>query len=267
MDQEKLNDVNDKRQVFAYVRVSTNMQQSGLLSQMKAIKTFCEQNEISNYKLFQDEGISGAKSSRPALDAMMREIEENKCKMLICFSFSRVSRSCLHLLRTLEVLDKNKVRFVSTSEKIDTESSIGKCLIAIIGSLAQLERDLIRERILSGLARAREAGRRLGRLKTRPSEMLRSLYLKAVPYREIARICKCSEGCVGVEAKLLKHELGEDKVKELRRASRRRGIIAYKPEVKFDDDKKEDNEKGEKPISQSITVAEVITNGSECKDE
>lgn len=226
---------NDNRQCFAYVRVSTAHQTGGLESQLNAIQNFCKQNEIGNYRIFQDENVSGAKSSRPALDSMMSDIKENKCKMLIVFSFSRFSRSVTHLLHSLEILKKHDVQFVSTSEKIDTNTPIGSALLAIIGALAQLERDLIRERILSGLERAKKNGVKIGRLKTRPSELIRKLYLNRVPYKEIARICKCSEGCVGVEAGLLKKELGEEKVKELRKASKRRSIIAYKPEVKFHD--------------------------------
>jgi len=244
---------NDNRQCFAYVRVSTAHQTGGLESQIHAVQNFCKQNEIKNYRIFQDENVSGAKASRPALDAMMNDIRENKCKMLIVFSFSRFSRSCTHLLQSLEVLKKHNVQFVSVSEKIDTNSPIGSALLAIIGALAQLERDLIRERILSGLERAKKNGIRLGRLKTRPSELIRKLYLSRLPYKEIARVCKCSEGCVGVEANLLKLELGEEKVKELRKRSGRRGIIAYKPEVNFTNN----NDKGtpeEKPI---VPIAEI----------
>ena len=232
---------NDNRQCFAYVRVSTAHQTGGLESQIHAVQNFCKQNEIKNYRIFQDENVSGAKASRPALDAMMNDIRENKCRMLIVFSFSRFSRSCTHLLQSLEVLKKHNVQFVSVSEKIDTNSPIGSALLAIIGALAQLERDLIRERILSGLERAKKNGIRLGRLKTRPSELIRKLYLNNVPYKEIARICKCSEGCVGGEAKLLKQEIGENKIKEARKSSRRRRILAYKPEVNFNEKDLEDD--------------------------
>ena len=86
----------------------------------------------------------------------MKEIEEGKCRMLIVFSFSRFSRSCTHLLQSLSLLKKYNCQFVSICEKIDTNSSIGAALVAIIGALAQLERDLIRERVISGLERAKK---------------------------------------------------------------------------------------------------------------
>lgn len=136
MDNNNLNNENDQRSVFAYVRVSTSQQQGGMASQLNSIQNFCKQNEIGHYKIFQDEAVSGAKTTRPALDSMMKEITEGKAKMLIVFSFSRFSRSCTHLLQSLEVLKKHNVQFVSVSEKIDTNSPIGSALLAIIGALA-----------------------------------------------------------------------------------------------------------------------------------
>ncbi len=89
----------NEREVFAYLRVSTTHQSGGMASQELAIKKYCERQGIQNYRVFRDEAISGAKTSRPALDKMMNEIGEGKCKQLIVFAFSRFSRSCTHLLK------------------------------------------------------------------------------------------------------------------------------------------------------------------------
>lgn len=81
-------------------------------------------NGIERYKIFQDGNVSGAKASRPALDDMLNQIKEGKCKHLIVFSFSRFSRSCCHLLKSLEFLEKHKCRFTSVSEQIETSTFI-----------------------------------------------------------------------------------------------------------------------------------------------
>ena len=123
----------DSRDVFAYIRVSTGNQQSGILSQQNAIQQYCKLNGIEKYKIFQDENVSGAKASRPALDDMLEQIKEGKCKHLIVFSFSRFSRSCSHLLKSLEFLETYKCRFTSVSEQIETSTIMGKTLVALTG--------------------------------------------------------------------------------------------------------------------------------------
>jgi len=104
-------------------------------------------NGIDRYKIFQDENVSGAKASRPALDDMLNQIKEGKCKHLIVFSFSRFSRSCSHLLKSLEFLEEHKCRFTSVSEQIETSTIMGKTLLAVLGALGEMERALIVERV------------------------------------------------------------------------------------------------------------------------
>lgn len=199
----------DDRSVFLYLRVSTNQQSGGLASQLNSLQNYCRQQGILDYRIFQDEGVSGAKCSRPALDMMMKEIEAEKCRMLIVFSFSRFSRSCTHLLQSLEFLRKHKTEFISISEQINTQSAVGQALVAVLGALAQLERDLIRERVVSGLQRARQAGKHIGRVKTRPSQLIRALRSSGLSLREIARIAKTSHGSVSLELKEWKKEAKE----------------------------------------------------------
>ncbi len=111
----------DEREVFVYLRVSTSHQ--SVESQELAIQKYCERHGIQNYRTFRDEAVSGAKTSRPALDEMMNEIGEGKCKVLIVFAFSRFSRSCTHLLKSVEFLESHKTKLVSISEDFDTSTS------------------------------------------------------------------------------------------------------------------------------------------------
>lgn len=79
-----------KRINALYCRVSTDGQQTGLESQIRALKDWCVRNQIAEYELFADEGISGAKESRPALNRLMQMVENDEVEQIIVFSSSRL---------------------------------------------------------------------------------------------------------------------------------------------------------------------------------
>lgn len=194
------------KKTFLYCRVSTGMQQTGLESQVRALREYCNRFSINNYVIFEDENQSGTKKSRPALDDMMKRVRNNECEKIIVYSFSRFARSVTHLLSALQEFEGLGIKFISISESIDTETPIGRALFTILGSVAQLERDILAERVRNGLANARAKGIKIGRKKTRPSELIRRLHAKGLVYREIARIAGCSQGAVATELKLLAKE-------------------------------------------------------------
>lgn len=182
-----------------YVRVSTDGQQTGLESQIRALKDWCFRNQISEYEIFADEGISGAKEDRPALNRLMKMVDNNEVEQVIVFSFSRFARSTSHLLKGLKIFKEKNTRFISTTESIDTNSPLGVALYTILGALAQLEREMIIERVRAGMANAKAKGKRIGRVKKRNSILIRSLLEAKLSYREVARIAKCSHGSVHAE--------------------------------------------------------------------
>lgn len=98
--------------------------------------------------------LSGVKQSRPALDRMMNDVREGSIEKVIVYPFSRYARSVTHLLRALEEFKKVNVGFVSITESIDTNTPLGSAVFTILGVVAQLERDLIAERVRNGLANA-----------------------------------------------------------------------------------------------------------------
>ncbi len=136
---------------YLHIRVSTLDQVGGAESQTRALVDWCQKNNITNYEIFADHGISGAKESRPALNRMMEKIGAGECEQLVCFAFSRMARSTTHLLKILEFCKLHNTRFLSVTEALDTNSPMGICLFTILGCLAQLERELIRERVIAGL--------------------------------------------------------------------------------------------------------------------
>src|SRR5271166_2606751 len=152
-----------KRRWALYARVSTADQAKGLDAQIRALRIFCEQNKVDEYELFADENQSGTKASRPGLDRMMKAVENGEIDTVVVFAFSRYARSVSHMLKGLEVMRAHKTNFVSLTEKLDLNTSLGHVVFVIISAIAQLERDLIAERVRSGLAAARARGKRIGR--------------------------------------------------------------------------------------------------------
>lgn len=189
-----------------YLRVSTDQQSSGLMAQERALREYCEQNGIKNFVIFKDENQSGAKTSRPALDQMMKSVRSNQISMVVVFAFSRFARSTTHLLTALEEFKKHRTEFVSITEKIETNSPMGLALLTILGALSQMERELISQRVQAGLRNARAKGKKIGRQKTRPSEVIRALLKQGMKYREIAKIAGCSHGCISAEKREMRKE-------------------------------------------------------------
>ena len=195
--------------VFLYTRVSTQDQNTE--SQTRALTDWCAKQGIMNYEIYTDHGISGSKESRPALNEMMLRVEKGDCEQVIVFSFSRFARSVSHLLKALQKFKDKGVRFHSITEALDTNSPMGMALFTILGALAQLERELIRERVMAGLRNARAKGKILGRVRKRNSALIESLLEAGLSFREISKVALCSHGSVSAQKKewLAKKKLRE----------------------------------------------------------
>ena len=190
-----------------YARVSTDGQQTGLESQIRALKEHCERYKIEDYELFTDENISGAKISRPSLDRMMMAVKRKEIATVVVYSFSRFARSTTHLLGALEEMKKHDTEFISLTEKIETNSPMGRAFFTVIAAISQLERELIVERVKNGLRNARAKGKIIGRKKTRPSELIRSLLKSGMTYRKAAAVARVSHGSIHAEkVAMLKEE-------------------------------------------------------------
>jgi hypothetical protein len=135
-----------------YARVSTTDQTCE--NQLRELRAYCKARGLTATE-FVDAGVSGAKESRPALDAMLREARRRKFDLLIVWKLDRLGRSLRHLILTLDDLHALCVGFVSLTEALDTTTPAGRFQMQILGAVAEFERGMIRERVVTGLARAR----------------------------------------------------------------------------------------------------------------
>lgn len=150
-----------------YARVSTNDQEPE--NQLAELRRYATARGWTTVE-FIDRGVSGAKDRRPALDAMVIEAKRRKIDVVVCWRLDRLGRNLRHLVTLLEDLSALGVAFVSLNEGIDATTPAGRLQMAVLGAIAQFERERIAERVKAGLARARAQGQKLGRRRQRISE-------------------------------------------------------------------------------------------------
>lgn len=178
-----------------YTRVSTNEQSPEM--QITALRDYAKARGIDIVKEYCDNGVSGSKSSRPALDSLMNDAKKRKFDMVLVFRFDRFARSSRHLILALEEFNSLGIDFISYSENIDTSSPMGKCLFTIVSAMAEFERGIIAERVKSGLANAKKHGVQLGR-RRKQFDLTQAQNLKAQGYslREIAKRLNVSKSTI-----------------------------------------------------------------------
>src|ERR1035441_4910773 len=147
--------------VAIYARVSTRDQSCAL--QVRDLKAYCTARKFTIFRTYIDAGESGAKNSRPELNNLMADARKRKFDSVIVWRFDRFARSTKHLLLALEEFRTLGLGFISFQENIQTDSAIGHALFTIIAAVAELERDLICERVSAGIRNAHANGKRLGR--------------------------------------------------------------------------------------------------------
>ncbi|QQR81586.1 MAG: recombinase family protein [Deltaproteobacteria bacterium] len=149
------------KSTVAYFRVST--QEQSVDMQRRDIRSYCEALGISLVQEYTDEGVSGAKASRPGLDSLLSDVRRGKVNTVIVWSLSRLGRSLKNLLGIVEELEACGVSLVSIKEGWDLATPSGRMIFQVLGALSEWEREQIRERVRSGLRAAKARGRRLGR--------------------------------------------------------------------------------------------------------
>lgn len=148
-----------------YARVSTTDQSTAM--QLTALRDYADRRGWRLVGEYIDEGISGSKERRPALDRLMADARRRRFDAIVVFRFDRFARSVSHLARALDEFRALGIDFVSLHESIDTSTPMGRAMFHIAGAFAELEREIIRERVKAGLQNARRRGKTLGRPRAR----------------------------------------------------------------------------------------------------
>ena len=131
--------------------------------QLRDLRSYCAARQLTITREYIDAGVSGTKDSRPQLNELMGDERKRKLDAILVFRFDRFARSTRHLLLALEEFRGLGVQFISYQENIDTGTPLGQAIFTIISAVAQLERDIICERVSAGIRNARAKGKRLGR--------------------------------------------------------------------------------------------------------
>jgi putative DNA-invertase from lambdoid prophage Rac len=150
--------------VAIYLRVSTSDQ--SVEAQRLELAEYCRRRGWSDVREYEDT-ISGAKSSRAGLDAMMADVRKRSVHAVVCVKLDRLGRSLTHLVQIIAELTSHGVALVCPSQGIDTTEGnpAGRLQLHVLAAVAEFERELIKDRTRAGLAVARAKGRKLGRRK------------------------------------------------------------------------------------------------------
>lgn len=145
-----------------YLRVSTEEQRFD--SQELELRNYCHQRGWKDVQTFSDTA-SGAKVGRKGLEWLQSEVRRGKISRVVVYKMDRLGRSLAHLALILDEFTRHNVALVCTSQGIDTsnDNPVGRLQLNVLMAVAQFEREIIRERVKSGVAAARARGVKLGR--------------------------------------------------------------------------------------------------------
>lgn len=174
-----------------YVRVSTADQSPDL--QLDELRCLAAHRGWTIADVFIDLGHSGAKDRRPELDRLMQRVQRGGVDIVVCWRFDRFARSVRHLVIALDEFRARGVDFVSLNDGIDTSTPAGRFTFHVIAAVAELEREMIRERTKAGIAAARRRGKHPGRPKSHVDlHRARQLLAAGATVSSVARQLNCA---------------------------------------------------------------------------
>ena len=169
-----------------YARVSTRNGQNPEM-QVEELRAYCNRRQWEIAGEFVDNGISGAREQRPALDRLLADCRKRLVDAVIVYRYDRFARSLRQLVNALEEFRVLGVDFISLHEGVDTSTPNGRLVFGIFASIAEFERELIRDRVRSGIAAAKARGKRLGRPRaTVDAHRIVTLRAQGCSWRSIA---------------------------------------------------------------------------------
>src|SRR5688572_5374229 len=145
--------------VAIYARVSTADQSCDM--QLCELREYTERRGWKAVGEYVDTGWSGAKASRPELDRLMRDASTRRFDAVLVWKLDRWGRSVAHSIKSIQELIALGIRFLAVTQNIDTEESnpMSRFMLHIFAAFAELEREMIRERVTSGIRVAKTNGK------------------------------------------------------------------------------------------------------------
>jgi DNA invertase Pin-like site-specific DNA recombinase len=180
-----------------YARVSTSNGSQDPELQLRELREYAQRRELKAVEEYVDNGVSGSKDSRPALNRLMADVHSRKFDAVLVWKIDRWGRSLKHLVTSLAELDAYGVAFISLRDNLDLTTPSGRLMMQLLGAMAEFERALIQERVRAGLRNARSKGVRLGRPRIFVSESrIDALRGDGASWRTIAKELGVSLGTV-----------------------------------------------------------------------
>jgi len=131
--------------------------------QLSELREYATRRGLSIHEEYVDQGVSGSKESRPALNRLMADAQRCRFDAVLVWKIDRFGRSLKHLVNSLADLSAYGIAFISLRDNLDLSTPSGRLMFQIIGAMAEFERALIQERVKAGLRNARAKGKRIGR--------------------------------------------------------------------------------------------------------
>ena len=178
-----------------YARISTLNHGQDPEVQLRELRTYSEHRGFQIVETYIDKGVSGSRERRPALDKLMADCRKRLVDAVVVYRYDRFARSLRQLVNALEEFRSLGIEFISLHEGVDTSTPNGRLVFGIFASIAEFERELIRDRVRSGLAAAKAKGKRVGRPKVAVNAArIASLRQQGRSWAEITRETGTSKG-------------------------------------------------------------------------
>jgi DNA invertase Pin-like site-specific DNA recombinase len=180
-----------------YARVSTSNHGQDPTVQTRELREHCLRRGWEITDEYVDSGISGTKERRPQLDRLLADCHRRRVDIVLVYRYDRFARSLRHLVNALEEFRALGIDFISLHEGVDTSTPNGRLVFGIFASIAEFERELIRDRVKSGIAAARSKGRTLGRPRlTVDAARIAALRSQGLSWAKIGERLDLGEGTV-----------------------------------------------------------------------
>ena len=192
------------KKVALYLRVSTLDQT--IDNQLLELRDHCKKMGWEIVKEYADEGLSGtlSREKRPQLNAMIKDAYRKRFDLVVCWDISRIGRSMKELVMFLSDMKDRDIGICSVRQGFDTSTSMGEMMFQFVGILSSWEREMIRERTIAGLDRAKKEGKTLGRRKVTNDTMTAKIIELRNDKKSIRAIASEVGVSIGTVSKTLK---------------------------------------------------------------